>query len=387
MLRLADYLGAPENILSALANILWDDLQDKETDSEEAKDEKKALRDIAKAYNLCLCPGDFLCLKPNIKLLEKINGVYYLNLSYDNLKKYDCSFKFTSLGGIKKFLKDLPANSKVSIDVSNHNIKYFETDEICDDKQYSYEIDLSNNQIDSYDLNPNLMHRTKKLNLQNNKITSLDDDFFNIIRNMRTQGRNITIDLRNNLISEEQKKEIRRKWNLAINTLPERIYNTSRTLAEKVRPGLIIGAPIAATLFAGYHGYSWSVKTPKWFAYPYTALVSCAGLFSGSLISTLLSNNYLNGHEPASFATGLMASYLVANYFSHSTLANSNKVLSLPAAAPIGMILGVAAYYQTKKLLTYQVAPLLAKLTHPQIGWRDSSRVWQNQASKPEILL
>ena len=88
-------------------------------------------------------------------------------------------------------------------------------------------MDLSHNQISTVDWQSYCISSVpRELNLQYNNISSLDDSFFDFIRDLRANSKSITIDLRNNQFTEEQKNEIRKKWHSAITMLPERIYNT-----------------------------------------------------------------------------------------------------------------------------------------------------------------
>ena len=402
MLRLADYLGAPENILFELANILWMDLQDKASDSKEAKEEKLLLRAIAEPY--LYCPEYYFKLNPGIfdALKNNIQKITLLDLSHAAIGKldwivdengllYSTRHKFVTLRGLKAFLKNLSLSAKLalkSVNLSGHNIKHFDSNEITD--FYFYEINLSKNQIESIIVNPNSAIRGN-LNLQNNKITSLDDNFFNCIRNMRAKNSGIIIDLRNNPISVEQKMEISKRWNKAIDMLPERIYDTSTKVMKPVREYSLIPAALAGAVIGGIGAHTFSKSASGWLYYPFTGLGAALGCIAG-LGTGILAKNSGEDYWTTSVASAATGSFIAGSYLHRANpQLTGTKLLALPTAlilgGAIGGVLGLASYAIIKPLLKHVAAPLVSKITHPGIGWNDSSTVWVEKQLKPELYL
>jgi hypothetical protein len=397
MLRLADYLGAPENILFELANILWEHLQDKESDSKEIKQEKQALRGIAEPY--LNCPAYFFQLSkskmeilaqlPALDLSHATISILFFDQAWvpdENGHLYYICHKFVTLRGFKELAQHLPKHffEGSNLTLSGHRIQHFCLNDIFG----SYDkIDLSSNQISTLDIASNVDNKFKKLNLQYNKMSSLDDNFYKCIRELRTKCKHIQINIRNNPFSNEQKNKIHNQWDNAITMLPERIYWAAKTKYDNlIKPLLRLTSPIIG-------GYMWGAAMDE-LATNSSPLVRNSSMFAGIIaggawgigISFFLHDAHnLTDHETTSIVSTTTGGYLATRYVLNRVYANSPvdiKMLALPTVLSLGGAAGFATY-AAAGILCRLAAPTIARITHPQLT--DYESVWTR--NKPELLL
>lgn len=348
MLKVADFCGAPENILFELSNLLWMDLQDKENDSDELKEEKGILRIIAEQYLHCPAYLARFITEENTNAITHgmFNGPVahqvIVNLSHLKLvrifengwvtdeigQRYNMHHTFKTTKGLTACLREIFGNR------ANHRLRYYGISLVGHDLQTftlsEYQrlkdtfpndrtplgfpqpaalyINLTGNKIrelcaDQLDLMAceNCQHdrchnTTIQLILKNNLIDNVNDNVFDKMASLRCLKKNnnygidITIDLQNNLLTDVQKTEIQTKWNKAINTLPERMYGQSENglmpRFNKVKPYFSVIAWSGLGIYLGYKYHNTPLE-----------MMTLSGTMAGSFTSAILHKMQLNPPE------------------------------------------------------------------------------------------
>ncbi|CAN5207006.1 hypothetical protein BH09DEP1_BH09DEP1_4790 [soil metagenome] len=285
LFELADFLAAPEKVLFVLANEMWPLMQDEAILSKSQNDYKKHLRKLAEPY--VSCPDYLLTyLKSNeieIAKTKIINSNSHgtqtnIDLSHKACKKitpainlannaYLKKYRFITLRGLDKLIEFLRKDNNVDfqqIDLSNHNLETFSTKQLVHlARSRPLGICLNYNKINQ--LSSKELDITSQsdlpywINLRSNPIQSIDDSFFEAIRNLRSQPtllwggdcmHNFT--LKNTALTPEKQKEYAKKFYYATHTLPERI--ASKNLYENI--GIwgcgAIGGILAARMASSY---------------------------------------------------------------------------------------------------------------------------------------
>lgn len=344
ILKLADYLDAPENVLHELSNLLWEHLQEKFYDSKEVKEEKKQLRSIAEPY--LHCPA-YLYLALQGKL-DRVLSNNKIDLSYEHLQQvfaadkwisdekgnfYNLSHKLITIRGLDTIISDM-ARSAHSLPVH--------------------------------------------INLKNNSIGHIDGKFFEFAKNFRSSNRpnNIVIDLQNNSFTAAQKKEIEKK-----------LYEINYTLPERVNWNAIkkcITYPLYAILPLSnvYLARNITNDLPKLTS----MLAVTSGLAAANVCSNIITGaqeNHQNGIDAipmlASLFPTVYAGIHLENKFEKSYGAPSD--LAIAIMIPI-IIFSSSCYFAPKAThhvtswrnkLSDILSRKLARITHPAIQARNYS--------------
>lgn len=304
LLDLANYIEAPEHILYAFSNKAWPLLQEERSDIDGIKSYKKHLRSIAQNY---LASPKYLARfieqrKSTIEVgLKEICDTTKVNLSYEHvlrffaeIKKaniepwyeegdgifYDVSYRFVSLNGLKE-LRDALPTAKSDWPYDKILSLYLNSHAINDRKllhaifevfpQINY-IFLENNQIAEFDFPRFTQERLQNfdgdptvslIRMSNNKITHLNESFFEGIRQMRSYRRYMHFNLEGNPISPDQKTLMHKKMYYATHTFPER-YVSLKNIKFLINPTLkewgsvvLAGVPVGMWLFSALRQKHW----------------------------------------------------------------------------------------------------------------------------------
>lgn len=412
MLKLADYLDAPENILFELANILWEHAQEESTDTEAAKVEKQILRGIAEPY--LHCPAFLLTmLKANFRQTPPHNENMDLSfndlvtarliqspwLKAENNLLYNYHHHFCSLKGLKDLLIFLGSQgNRTRINLSGHHISNFALSEI----QGNFSsIDLSHNWITTLEaeqfdtsIPKNRNYEMSGINLSHNKISSVNKNIYDLAKKWRLMpgGSATNITISDNALTEMQKNDIRAQWDKAIDTLPERIHKRFD------RPGSInpiiltygLGTCGLGSFSAGYTVNHMLTNSSTWVRYPALAISSLTGFLYGGIAAIITERNSNPSNGLYSALMGAEAGACLGSYYITNALKNVPSSTRIPitlATLPTTAALGAAAFWLASKLPkgSSYFSSLAAKITHPQIKFGDYNAVWN--AEKPSIYL
>lgn len=392
----AHYLGAPDNILYMLANELWPSMQDNSNNNELNKEYKKHVRSLARSH--LSSPKHFLrylqskpanyasILKTQFmggNLMDPQSGI---QLDFDSLKifmqtlrdtgwythnnaDWYIQYPFCSLDGLIDLLKYLDMKSdsflRQSLNLSNHSIENFS----CDFIEYIDILNLSNNNIQK--LTGNQLKRKcalpAKLILTNNPINTIEESFFEALRKERaTKYNSCEISLENNKLTAAQKEEVRKKFYKATNTVPQRYFNCEMFGNAFVYGGCLAG--IAGALYACNKLADYAPQFTKSLS---VGLATGIGGIIGASREFLRGPSHSGKWLLFDVAAGATGAYFGAHKIFEKQPALA-KVLPMAFAGLTGSVTGYFAGWQAGTI----TANGLAKLSHPEISWKNQN--WAN---------
>lgn len=386
--ELAHYLEAPVNILYIVANELWPLMQETQNDAPHIKKYKEYLKEVARPH--LACPHNLLRYLRSIpasmaKQFKDNANQSEINFSFDAIKKnlqnngwYQDNeqnwykiYPFYSLNGLAELLTYLEIDTDNwrlrSFNLSNHFIETF----TCDFAGSIETLNLSNNKIKKLTGNQLLKREGGRLPrgliLTNNPINTVDESFFEALRKARTTGYNsCEISLENNLFSDTQKQEVRKKFYTATHTIPERYLN--RDIFEKafLYGGALAG--IGAGLYAGNKLGNYAPNLVK-----NISVTSCVAL---GIIAGACREMYSHRRDESVpwFFFDVLAG-AAGSYFGSKKLFNykpqATKVIPMVITGMAGALTGGLVAKGTGNIL----ANGLARISHPKIP---SVNTWSN---------
>lgn len=398
----ANYLGAPDNILYLLSNELWPLMQEQKNDNEQAKNYKKYIRQLAKSH--FACPRHLHnYLKAHPKIKDAFDDYHedslkhdedsFIILSWDKLEKfyqklpdggwytYEDSqwlikYPFGSLDGIKELCSSLPYrynnNLSINLMLQKHRLESFS----CDLLSYIETLDLSDNNIKEvtgqqikYTNRP-----PRRIILNGNPINSIQDSFFEALRNVRSgwlinmydanrknyqDDSGCCISLERTALTTDQKKIIAKKFTHATKTLPEQYLN--KTAFE-------VGVSLAGALVGGivsYYGLDYI--EPK-------APMVIKGLCLLPL-PLLTAGFYFTNHSEKN---QLLVTTLLLTFGLHKAYDKEPKAISGFTKATYTFFVGGGLGLGTGIGAACLTAYGLAKYSHPKMKWNDADRnlIW-----------
>gem|GEM_PF-3026253 len=252
LLKLANYLDAPANVLHFFANRVWVRIQDVPGDNQNVKVEKKQLRLIAQPhlaspkYLVAYAKYHGIDLRTIITLITLANvNVSYAELAsllkaddgwyMDSELAYQANFRFGSLDGFSELMAALrinPTHSNYSLDLSGHAlIKMPAKAILAVYKKGLNGLCLNNNLIQVLDCDMIENFDIDKLIIKDNPVICIDDSFYTMVYKKRIKGINFILTLKTNSLTEKEKKEIRAKFYRAAHTIPERFMSQKNARA------------------------------------------------------------------------------------------------------------------------------------------------------------
>ena len=377
MLQLANFMMTPENILHELSNILWEYLEEKETDSLEVTEEKTQLRGIAMPY--LHCPA---FLSKCVAAQHAISRVYSAHdLSYETISRryaghewiqdkegnwYNVLHKFVTLRGLKNILNEEFLIRKLKI--SGHNLINFSWTDVPE--MYD-EIDVSNNRIETIIIDGVTSQLPKTINLSHNRISSLDNSFFDTVKKHRSSGMRdmLTLDLRNNQLSDAEKKETEKK-----------LYSVNYTLPERVNWNVIkkcITYPLYITIPVAFAYTNIPLLENSKFSKSDVTARTIADSFTGVTIANYYSNVITDGSgEFSPMAGACLGAYCAEGVFQLLDKDDNHRSKIVAGSMFAGVCLSTAAFPLLVKLrnkIVDSFASRLARITHPTIQARTFS--------------
>lgn len=377
--ELAHYLGAPDNILYLLANELWPLMQDQKEDATDVKAYKKYIRQLAKphfasprhllnylktktSYNtldICRWDCDPITVELSFNVLQKFYKEEKDNGWYRYKDSFWCiNYPFCSLEGITElisYLKFSGTSCSLQIKLKNHYLETFS----CDLAPYIETLDLTDNNIK--ELSGQQLKYTnrppRRIILDGNPISSINDSFFEALRNIRSRwfvdrydanrkqyqdDIGCFISLGRTALTNNQKKLISTKFNNAAKTLPERLFNRTAFDVGIALTGAVVGG------VASYYALDYiKAKAP----------IVMTGLFFTPLPLLLAGDEkYQEKLGPAALGIAMQIAIAYQDLKGANNLAHAGGVF---VGGTIGLGVGVVS--------SYLAALGLAKCTHPKI--------------------
>lgn len=393
--EIAHICGAPENILYILANELWPYMQDKENDAKDRKDYKTSIRELARPY--LSSPRYFLNYLKSKPILEAFrkNHIFditpdshildaslkrIIDLSFEEIRNFssylrdegwyrhnNCNWQvkypFHTLEGIYELIEYLQVdqNKDWSIRLRNHNLETFS----CDIVKSLNCIDLTGNKIKhlhSAQLKYQ-KHLPQIIILDSNQIESINDNWYEAFYYLRCrQYSDCFINLENNRFSDAQKKNIREKFNKAIQSLPEQKFKKTKFENSCMYTGAILGA-ITPTI-ALHYACNGTSNLLKGISSSVAAIigVSAGGILGYNVTRKLPARTIFS--LSAAAAAGISCPLLTLRLFKNYP--ELTKGISLGATALAGTTLGAFFGYTQSSKAAYA----LAKLSHPHMHRR-----------------
>lgn len=391
--EVAHYLGAPDNILYILANELWPCMQDHEKDAQAKKNYKKYLRSLARPYlsnpryllRYLKSKPEQLVNAFRTSLIKEYEQQLYktLDISFDSLRTYleamhdhgwythnndnwYMVYPFCTLDGIIELFEYLRIDDRqLSLSLRGHKLETFS----CDLLERIETLDVSSNNIQKLigDQFKYKEHIPLHIILDQNPISSVDESFFDALRKARVRNYwRCSISLPHNNLSNAQKADVTKKFYKATNTIPDRYLNQSIFEQTFKRSGALVGG-ISSALATYYLSH----KIPN--TMRAISMASCITL--GAAVGSL---REIMGHGSAPWLLGDMITGGAASYFGANKLFNKfswlTKAIPMALAALPGGFVGMLAGSQVSRI----TANCIAKLSHPQISWRDhDNKAWR----------
>lgn len=349
----AHFLGAPHNTMYLIANELWPLMQEQANDTAPIKEYKKSIRLLAKPHFACpIQLSEFIKAQPDVydsynpspytpfyrgdlssgALLRLPNRGWYQDKNNQWYKIYP----FCTLDGFENFI---PSNTPINL--TGHRIERLVSNILEDNSQNG--------------------HINVTINLDNNPITCIDESFFQALSKRRALGHEITISLLNTHLTAQQKKEYKKKFDRATQTLPQR-YTSNFKFQSLAIGASFIGTALAIEYF--------SHKAPNLINNTSVISSGILGLIGGGIISGAVTQNH---------GIGIIGG-LVSGICGTGACIESLEKIPRRCTIPTHILAASLGAWAASTIADH-AALALAKRSHPDItrgDWNIDKFVWKN---------